>query len=292
MSDNYHPFYRHSGRFGVHGPLLGVLAAVLAGYPLGIAYAYLIKWIPFIYLNLFITIGYGLAFGLIAMPLLKFAKVRNTPIAVLTGLAMGLIAAYFSWNGFIHAMLKEPPTLVTLGQLFRVMGVFYEEGSWGIGLSSSTPITGIPLALVWILEAGLIIGAATLMSLGAVAEVPYCEETGCWLNEEKTIDKLDAFVLPEQIEALKAGNLRPLEQACARVPASGRFARLTLRHSPQCNSFCTLSIENVTVTLDKDGKPEEKKDRIMTNLQVPKEMFDYLAQFEHASARTAAGSIS
>ena len=111
MNENYHPFYKHSGKFGVHGPLLALLAAVVAGYPLGIIYAYLIKWIPFIYLNLFITAGYGLAFGFMTMALLKFAKVRNSSIALLTGLAVGLCAAYLSWNGFLHAMAKEPPAL-------------------------------------------------------------------------------------------------------------------------------------------------------------------------------------
>jgi hypothetical protein len=57
MNEEQYTFYRHSGKFGIHGPVLAIVAAVVAGYPLGILYAYLVKWIPFIYLNFFITIG-------------------------------------------------------------------------------------------------------------------------------------------------------------------------------------------------------------------------------------------
>jgi len=289
VNENFHPFYKHSGKFGIHGPLLAVLAAVVLGYPLGILYAYLVKWIPFIYLNFFITLGYGLAFGFLTVPLLRFAKVRNGIIAVLTGLAVGLCAAYLSWNGFLHAVAKDPPALITPAQVSRMMKYLYENGSWGIGFSSSTPVTGILLALVWLAEAGIIIGASALLAFGTVASTPFSERDECWLDEEKKIDKLDAFVLPEQIAAFKAGNIAPLEQARPRVPASGSFARLTIRHSHKCEEFCTLSIENVAVTPDKDGKLQEKREHLMTNLLVPKAMFDYLAQFEHASAKHLPG---
>ena len=158
------------------------------------------------------------------------------------------------------------------------------------GFSSDSPVTGIPLAIVWIAEAGIIIGAGVFLAYGAVAHTPFCERHQCWLSEEKKIDKLDAFVLPDQIEAFKAGNIAPLEQAKPRVPASGRCARLILRHSPQCEEFCTLSIENVSVSLDKNGKQQEKTERLMTNLQVPKSLFDYLARFDHISAQATAAA--
>jgi hypothetical protein len=289
MNENLHPFYRHSGKFGVHGPLLAIIAAIVAGYPLGIIYSYLIKWIPFIYLNFFITVGYGLIFGFITMPLLRFARVRNGAIALLTGLAVGLCASYLSWNGYAHAMVKDVPALLTPAQILRFMKILYENGSWGIGFGSSAPVTGVLLALIWLVEAGIIIGASALLSFVAVAHIPFCETHACWLNEEKKIEKLDAFVLPDHVAALKAGNIEPLEQATPRVPASGRFSRLILRHSSKCEEFCTLSIANVTVSMDKNGKPQEKTETIITNLLLPKTLLDYLAKFEHATAKVTAG---
>lgn len=286
MEAQIYSCYRHSGKFGVHGPVLAMLAAIVIGYPLGIAYAYLIKWIPFIYLNFFITVGYGLAFGLLVVWTMRFAKVRNTAIGVLSGFAAGGIALYFAWNGYLHTMVEHPPLVFSPGQIFAVMKILYAEGSWGIGLlSSSGPVTGVLLAFFWAGEAAIIVGAATLLGLGAISQTPFCEQHGCWLDEEKKIDKLDVFNHPDQIAAFQAGDISPLEAAHPRVPAGGQFARLTLRHSSRCDEFCTLSIDNVTVTLDKEGKPQERVQNIVTNLQLPKTLFDYLAGFEHISAR-------
>src|SRR3954452_7344013 len=128
MNSNIHPFYSHSGKFGVHGPLLAVVAGVAVGYPLGIAYAYLIKWIPFIYLNFLITLGCGFVFGLMTLQLLKYGRVRNGPIALLTGITVGVVAWYFNWNGYIHTLVRHAPLLLTPGQVLAVRQELYKEG--------------------------------------------------------------------------------------------------------------------------------------------------------------------
>jgi hypothetical protein len=291
MNANYHPFYKHSGKFGIHGPLLALSAGACSALPLGLAYSYLIKWIPFIYLNFLITAGYGFAFGLLTTVLLKFGKVRNNAVALLCSVGVGLLASYGSWAGCVHALVNGAPWFLTPGQILRVMNVLLQEGSWGIGLSSHEPVTGIFLAIVWIGEAGIIVGICTIAGFSSVSHTPFCETHDCWLDEEKKIDKLDVFVRPEDITAFKSGDIAPLEQARPRVPASGQFARLTLKYSSRCEDYCAFSIANVTVTPDKDGKMKEKVTELMTNLWVPKTMFDYLARFEHVTARSTVAGV-
>lgn len=292
MSSNVHPFYAHSGKFGVHGPLLAIILGAIAAYPLGIVYSYLIKWIPFIYLNCLITVGYGFLFGLITYAILKFGRVRNRAVALLSGLIVGLLAWYGSWNGCAHALLAgqkvQLPAVLMPDQMWRFVKILNENGSWGIGFSSSEPVTGILLAIFWIAEGAAIVGLTLFLSYKMIADTPFCENHECWLDKEKKIDKLDAFEQPEQLAAFKAGDIAPLEQARPRVPASGKFARLTLKYSPQCHDFCTLSIANVTVTTDRKGNPKESKQEILSHLQVPKEMFEYLESLDHVSARAPA----
>jgi hypothetical protein len=290
MSSNIHPFYSHSGKFGVHGPLLALIAGVFVAYPLGIAYSYLIKWIPFVYLNVLIAVGYGFAFGLMTYFILKFGKVRNAPLALLTGLAVGVVALYGSWNGCAKSLIGDKlPALLMPGQLWRFIKILNENGSWGIGLSSSAPVTGVLLAIFWVAEALTIVGLSAFIPYTMIHSLPFCENHGLWLDKEKKIEKLDAFVLPDQIAAFKAGDIDPLERSQPRVPASGRFARLTLKYHPECHDFCTLSIANVTTSLDKKGNEKEATQEIISNLQVPKSMFEYLESFQHATARTPAG---
>ena len=111
MSSETFQTYRHSGKFGVHGPILAIVAAVALGWPLGIAYAYLIRWIPFIYVNFLATLGYGFVFGLMASVLLKMAKVRNNPVAWLVSLLwLASSHLYFAWSGFIRCgLIRDGP---------------------------------------------------------------------------------------------------------------------------------------------------------------------------------------
>jgi hypothetical protein len=289
MNSNCHPFYAHSGKFGFHGPVLALAAGAAAAWPLGLAYAYLIKWIPFIYLNFLITAGYGFAFGMLASWFLKIGKVRNGPIALLCGIGVGGLAWYGSWNGCVHALIQSGPWFLTPRQILKVMGLLYDQGTWGIGLSSQTPVAGVLLAIVWLVEGAVIVSLSTIIGYGSIANTPFCELHGCWLDEEKKMDKLDAFTHPDHITAFKAGDIAPLDLAQPRVPASGGFARLTLKHSSRCDDYCALSIANVTLTLDKDGKPQEQEERLITNLWVPKTMFSYLSQFDHPTAKATVG---
>src|SRR5690348_2250719 len=94
--------YRHSGKFNAPGLVLSVVVAAALGFPLGLAYAYLIRWIPFIYVNILATAGYGFVFGLVTTKVLKATQVRNTALAGLCGLAAGLIALYCDWSGSLH----------------------------------------------------------------------------------------------------------------------------------------------------------------------------------------------
>jgi hypothetical protein len=285
MNANRHPFYKHSGKFGVHGPVLALAASALLAFPLGLAYSYLIKWIPFIYLNFLATIGYAFVFGLMTAFLMKLGKVRNGPVALLSGVGAGLLAWYGSWNGCVHALASQVPWLLAPREVVAVMKILFKQGSWGIGFSAHEAVTGIPLAIVWLVEGGIMVGLTAVVGYGSVASTPFCETHECWLDKEKKMDKLDAFVRPAHLTAFRMGDIAPLEEAQPRVPASGRFARLTLKHSDRCADYCAFSVANVTVTMDKDGKPKEKVDALMTNLWVPKTMFDYLAQFDHPTAR-------
>jgi hypothetical protein len=289
MSSTIHSFYSHSGKFGVQGPVAAIAVGAIAAFPLGFVYSYLIKWIPFIYLNFLITLGYGFLFGFITRWLLKFGKVRNNLVALLSSGVVGLLAWYGSWNGCARALIgSEAPWLLTPPQMTKFVQILLENGSWGIGAGSSTMVTGIPLAIIWICEGAAIVGLTVLVAYKFVAHTPFCELHNCWLDKEKKIDKLDAFSQPDQIAAFKSGDLSPLERAKPRIPASDKFGRLILKHSDQCHDYCGVSVSNITISYDKKGNLKESEEKIISNLWVSKSQFDYLSQFEHATAKAPA----
>ena len=100
------------------------------------------------------------------------------------------------------------------------------------------------------------------------------------LDQERKINTLEPFTDPAQVAAFKAGDLSPLTQAKPRAPDSSTFGRLTLKHSPRCEQFCTVSVANINIVTDKDGNHSEKADELTRNLVLPKSMFELIAKFE------------
>ena len=282
MNSKTFPLYRHSGKFCIHGPVLALIVPILAAFPLGFAYSYLLKWIPFVYLNVLLTVGYGFVFGLLTCWLLKVGKVRNNALAAIFGVWAGLAALYFQWNGHIHSLFEGAPILLMPDQIFSVMKAIYQEGTWG--LRSGGNITGIPLAIVWIVEAGIIVGMSAFFPYAMISSVPFCEQTRCWLDEEKIISTFETFTQPAHIEALQARDLSPLSQAKPKLPGASEFGRLTVKYSAKCNEFCTATIANVSVSVDSEGNNKETVDELISEIVLPKSFFEFLEKFENLKA--------
>ncbi len=277
MNAETYQFYRHSGKFTPHGLALALLVPIAAGFPLGYVYAYLIKWIPFIYLNVFITAGYGGVVGFIAGWMLKLGKVRNNPLAGLCGLLAGLTGIYLGWNGHVHAYFEDAPIFCLPAEILKGMGYLYEHGSWNL---KGETVTGVILAIVWGVEALMIISLSTLVAYVMISGSPFDERTEGWLDQEKKISTMEPFTQLAQLEAFKAGDLSSLSQARAKREGASTFGRLTIKHSPKCEEFFTVTVANVTVTIDKKGKITEKTQKLAGNIIVSKSMFEQMVKLE------------
>jgi hypothetical protein len=174
------------------------------------------------------------------------------------------------------------------GEILAGMKQLYEEGSWA--LHSGDNVTGILLAIVWVVEAGIILGLSVVPTVRAIADTPFCEQNQCWLDEEKKISTIEAFTDPAQVAALRGGDLGPLLQAKPRAPESPTFGRLTLKHSSRCDVFCTVRIENIVTSIDKNGSVTEKKLELTRNLMLPRSMFELIAKFENFQATAPAAA--
>jgi hypothetical protein len=287
MNSETYLFYRHSGKFSPHGLALAILVPIAAGFGLGYVYAYLIKWIPFIYLNVFITAGYGGVIGFIAGWMLKLGKVRNNALAALCGLLAGVSGLYLGWNGHIHAYFEDAPIFCLPAEILKGMGYLYDHGSWSL---KDETITGVILAIVWGVEALMIVSLSTLVSYVMISGTPFCERTESWLDQEKKISTMEPFTQPAQLEAFKAGDLNPLFQARAKHEGAATFGRLTVKHSPKCEEFFTVTVANVTVTMDKKGKITEKSQKLASDIIVSKSMFDQIVKLEQLKPEPALAS--
>ena len=73
---------------------------------------------------------------------------------------------------------------------------------------------------------------------------------------------------------------RPLFQARAKREGASTFGRLTVKHSPRCEEFFTVTVANVAVTIDKKGKITEKTRKLASDVIVSKSMFEQIVKLE------------
>lgn len=278
MSSDKLEAYRHSGKYTAQGLLLPIAAAAIVAYPLGLIYSLLIGRIPFIYVNVLITLGYGFLLGWITRHFVRRGLVRHPGLALLCGALAGAIGLYFDWNGHLRVVFQGGPWLYLPDEMANVIPFLYEQGSWG--LKSGGNVTGLALVTVWAAEAAMIIGVAAYLPWRFVALTPFSEKHQVWLEEHKTIDTLHAFTDAAHLAALKAGDLLPLTAAKPRAEDDAMFTRLTLKRSSQCDTFCTVRVQNVTLEWDKKGNVKEKVSDLSGDLVLPASMFELMAQFE------------
>jgi len=262
-------FYRHSGKAPVIGLLLIGIAGFVAIPILGLVYGYLLRYIPFIYINCLIVVGYAYAISFVITRVAKYGKVRNMILIGLAGLFFGLLADYIGWVSWIAALFGDPSYLIGFFFPFQVFGVITEiakEGAWS--LSGTTP-TGAVLYFIWFIEACIVIGGSTYLSISALSEIPFCEDSDTWADKKTFLGAFMPVANAQQFRAAVAqGSFAPFNELKPAQPGSRKFTLLETYECEQCKSFFVLNVKNVDVTVNRRGKAETKTKPIVSNLVV------------------------
>lgn len=91
-------------------------------------YAVLIYYIPFIYINAFLTVGFGGAITMITVSAMRGAKLRNKLLFGLVSLLTG--GAFFAhWAVWLGHLLRASDIEVIALDVFRVTATKNEKGS-------------------------------------------------------------------------------------------------------------------------------------------------------------------
>lgn len=194
-------YYKSSGKFSSIFILYFLLISVIVFPILGLIYAYCIWYIPFIYINFFITMIFGFLIGfVIAQFVIKKGKVRNPSLGFIIGLTGAFLAMYFHWTIWIDLVINARETfgsnkvgitvsnidfLQTFSLLFRpdlvfgYIGQVNEYGTWGI---RGATVSGTFLWLIWFVELIIVIAIASFLPY-LEAKKPFSESTNSWYEE-------------------------------------------------------------------------------------------------------------
>jgi len=257
--------YRPSGRF--HIPATGIAfgVALLAGLVVGGIYGALEAVNPLIYFTIIGTFFLGIGLGFVDTKLVTFARIRAPWLGVVLALWTAFWGIYGSWMGWMSTFLWQvdeamfvwdPITLVSL------MMLVMEQGAWEI--KGHTP-TGMELQAIWAIEALIIVGAAVWTAFGQARE-PYCEVSGAWYELEHENILLEAMDADSVKRACANGDLT----AIAARPITGLdellVAKLQVGQGPP--EVGALTFEKVVITVDKNGKKQEKRTTVVRQMVV------------------------
>lgn len=299
-------YYQPSGRFSVPGVLLMLVGGLLAAVPLAFAYVYAIWYIPLIYVNFLVTLGFGLGLGWVLKRLVKLGKIRNPKLVGWLSFGVGVWAWYVQWCVYLtllagagetesfgsrasitHTSFEPEFFLGALGSPVAVLGMLpkiAENGTWSI---FGVGVSGIFLYLIWLIEFGAITLFSTTVPLDQ-ASTPFSETALEWAEKTTLPQSAAPFYDPAATRtALEAANWQHLQL----LPADAEpapFGRLHVYQSPKDPDCCYLSLENVTIERDKNGKPSEKTTDVVQYLRLsPVTCQELHARFGTASTVSA-----
>lgn len=254
--------YKHSGTVPFGGLVATAVAGLGTAMCLAVVYSYAIVYIPFIYINFFLTLGFGFGVGKVIAVMAQAKKMRSSSIPLLLGAVTAVVGWYVSWGVDFLARAGIPDN----GSLFvafdprLLLGyvqMFFDQGFWGIG-RANLMVSGIPLAIVWLIEATVIIGLAAFTARSEMLEMVFCEACDCWANQQKNVSRLSATCAADLVAGITRGDLSVLRNAQRATDSDMSFVGLNLASCDVCNNCNYLSVDLVTTSLDKNGKPETK----------------------------------
>jgi hypothetical protein len=209
MNEQVGRFYQPSGKFTLGGLAVMFAAAIVSGAVIGAGYGFFSFFNRFIYINCIGAAVLGLSVGFIVEKTGVLVKTRNRAIYVLAACAGCVVAEYANMAAWTWAIMRsgfpldfvifDPLTLADI--LERVADEVYRHHFGG-------KLNGTWIYVAWIVEFGMILGAAILVCWPART---FCERCNKWLPKGRRLGPFQQNPASLRIKArAMAGDLKPL----------------------------------------------------------------------------------
>ncbi|HEY6162208.1 MAG TPA: hypothetical protein VI112_13330, partial [Bacteroidia bacterium] len=202
-------YYRHSGKAPALPLVLALLFIPFSAMLFAWCYVWCVWHIPFVFLNFILTLLFGLFACLPVFFAVKKGNVRNKGLVMALSLlacALMIYAEWAAWCALVtqHSFrlgidrtslegragfswyLMHPQAMIALAYIVA------DTGLWTLG---STVVSGIPLVMVWLAEAGLTI-CIGVFAMVDLLKFPFSESWQKWLEEERSTILLKPLSIP------------------------------------------------------------------------------------------------
>jgi hypothetical protein len=247
------------------GVLVGLVAGAVAAIVLAVLYAYGTIYIPVVQLEVLLTALFGAAIGASTAGAMHAFKVRSRVVIVGASLVLGVFGWALSWLPWLHATFARMDMHLSFDPwtLSQAIAAIYENGTWSIGRSSTTAVSGGLLGIVWAAEAAIIVGLSTFVGVSKSADRVFCEKCDSWCTVLPDRARFDVGAA-DQLRTALLGEADLAVLQSAPVPtAADRWLSLTLGFCPRCGETNVIAIDDVKQTADRNGNVTRTPKRLI-----------------------------
>ena len=283
-------YYRHSGSFSPTLLVLGVLIALVGALLVAWIYAYAIYYIPFIYINVFLTAGFGFALGMISVHVMRGAKLRNGGFFGAVALLITAVAFYGHWAASVGIVLRASDVdIMAMDVALQPRAMWgtildiNEAGAWSIfGIDFS----GIPLWVVWFLEAGIVFVLSIVIGQSMFVDVPFCEKCESWCKKHTNVARVrdaDPAAVVQAFESRDLDALRSFESVPPDLEV-GEWFECDVETCSACGATSTLDVSMVVATQNDKGEASKDTTSVVSNLLLTKQEVEGIRSLGSAPA--------
>lgn len=252
--------YQTSGKAPVAGLAAGLAAGVATAMALSIVYAAASIYIPIVQLAVLVTVGYGAAIGGVTTAVMRSLKVRNRWAPSGASAVLGVFAwaiAWYPWLYITFNRFEEPVGVIDLLNPFFVVGaigVILDNGTWSIGHSSDSAVSGGLLAVIWVAEFAAIVGTSVAVAWAMMKDRVFCERCETWCAVEPNLRHVPDELGASLRDALVGqGDVGPI--LAAPVP-DGASVWLTVKvgYCPSCSETNVVAFDRQKQSVDRRGR--------------------------------------
>jgi hypothetical protein len=264
-------YYQESGKADPIRLALSYVALGILGLTLGVIYVYCETILPIIYLNIVVTAGFSVALGLISLISFRLSHNRNKRSQLIQCIVFVLIAYYSHWTAYLfYAGHGHPPDfgeyIEGLSYIFHPGEFFYYIGQvnyYGLWSVFGIEFKGIMLAIVWILEAAIIIGGPIAVTIRKKA-YPYSEAVLKWYPKFTLSRDFESVVATESF--LNELSKDPIEAIQKLDKGTAiRYCKIQVFYlKDEDNQYLTFE----RVTIEGQGKGSKDTDIVINNFRI------------------------
>ena len=144
----------------------------------------------------------------------------------------------------------------------------YEKGFLVEHFKGTQNVNGIFVAIVWLIEAGAIMGIPVFTCLRKHGCLAYCEPCGRWTSDAAVVRKVEPTQALSIVEGLQQGNVARLAECAVGRSYVERFSPRQAAVCEGCAASNYLTLERIRITIDAKKNKSEKATTLIDKLAV------------------------